>query len=419
MLSVPAGLVCLGAVFALLLAATWRRVVAGENSTSAVSWALAFWAPAFGILVIGVHALVSGWTGADGNALEIAGYRWRGDEPGYMLILAGFGYAWRGTRAFYGKSGRWWLVGALIATLLALQPVFGGSGHGAALVRELYLLLGAALFLHLAVIELENGRCTEPLKSAGDAILVCKSFSFTLVAVVPFAVWQPLTLRALGDGGPVWLFAWLVLVLIHLVAAPLVALQLARERADLRLHVFRTEDELTGLNTRHAFIEAVEADLKRDDHFAGAFLVLQVDDFREITDNHGRKDGDLVLVAFAGFLRTVAGETMTCARLGEAEFGLYIPGLAGKPVELLAQQLCLGTCLLKPELDEKPFSLSVSIGFSDTERSGRDFDTLYAHANCGLHEARRRGGNGCCAYSPDLKVKDFQSSMRKALRLIA
>ncbi|WP_417672315.1 GGDEF domain-containing protein [Roseibium sp.] len=416
--SVPGALACLAFVVTLFLVVTARRLVKGSASTPMAFWATTFWAPVLGLLVIALTHRLRGWLDPSWDGFALFGTHIRGDEPGYMLVLAGFAALWAGTRVFFGQRVNWWLVVVVLPLVLPLQAVFGSTSYGAALVREIYLTLGGALFLHLAVIELENARGREPLESLDDAILVAKSMSFLLVAVVPLCMWQPLALRPMADA-PLWLFAWVALVLVHLVAGALVIVQLARERAERAHDSLLNVDPLTGLRTRKAFTDIVEGDLLREDHFCGAFLVLEIDDFRRLADAHGRRNGDAVLVALADFLKVVAGDSMVCARLSQAEFAIYIPGLAGPPVELLAQQLCLGACLLKPQVDGRELPFSLSIGFTDTQVSKPDVDPLLADADCALYEAQRRGGNGSRAYVPDLRAKDIEASVTQAIRLIA
>ena len=89
----------------------------------------------------------------------------------------------------------------------------------------------------------------------------------------------------------------------------------------------RNADRLTGLLTRDSFFASLERQRfdteVYDDYF---FLILDIDGYRSICDEHGSRAGDAVISHVANSMRCFAGPDMTLGRLTES--ALIISGLS-------------------------------------------------------------------------------------------
>lgn len=114
-------------------------------------------------------------------------------------------------------------------------------------------------------------------------------------------------------------------------------LQLAREKlTDLSLH-----DSLTGLfNRRHFFVLAMAEVTRALRHGQPlSLLLVQVDQFRCINDEHGHAVGDKALKVLAEHLRAVMQAKGVSARLGSTEFVVLLPQTEQAQAQALAQAL--------------------------------------------------------------------------------
>lgn len=159
-------------------------------------------------------------------------------------------------------------------------------------------------------------------------------------------------------------------------------------------------DLLTGLynkvTTQMLISEALSGAV---DGTMGAFLLIDLDNFKQINDTMGHAFGDAVLVELARKLQANLTETELAGRLGGDEFVVFLRTasdlrqIAERADALCAmfRALCVG--------DEK-YPVSGSIGLSVFPKDGRTFDSLYKTADFALYEAKRNGKNTHAFYAP-------------------
>jgi diguanylate cyclase (GGDEF)-like protein len=106
----------------------------------------------------------------------------------------------------------------------------------------------------------------------------------------------------------------------------LIALLSHERRHRLKQEQRALHDPLTGLANRVLFDELVDAAARRcaRTHTTAALLVLDVNGFKAINDNHGHACGDRVLRAVAERLRVCVRDADTVARLGGDEFAVLL-----------------------------------------------------------------------------------------------
>jgi diguanylate cyclase (GGDEF)-like protein len=171
--------------------------------------------------------------------------------------------------------------------------------------------------------------------------------------------------------------------------------------AELRASQARLEraafyDALTGLPNRRLLekrlaITDVGHRRKRDPF---AFLVLDLDHFKEINDTMGHDAGDEVLVEFGRRLTSALREDDTVARLGGDEFAILLPNTAEQDnIEHVCQRLL--KCASSPiYFQGQPLHISTSIGVARFPEDGEAWNALYKAADLALYEAKRAGRNG-------------------------
>ena len=157
-----------------------------------------------------------------------------------------------------------------------------------------------------------------------------------------------------------------------------------------RLQELVNIDQLTGLSNRHHLMSEAPRLLAQanEDGQAVSVLVLDLDHFKTINDNHGHTAGDTVLADIAGALRTRCGHETLLARFGGEEFVLVLPDCSADAAESLASELRETISDLKPS----GIDVTASCGIATLQRSGQlSFEELFDRADRALYEAKRDG----------------------------
>ena len=401
--SVPAVLICLSAVSPFFLIAITVALAGNSSALHLRLWALTFWAPAIGGILIACRAFAP---------------LWLSDYVGCMLFLTGLGCVWLGMRAFFHLRPSFLLLNLVVLGLVPVGLTFDGTLEDLSLSREIYIFASAALFYFLTAEEVLRGTAEEPLPSARYAVLAYRNFGFIHAAAIPFAVFDPIVFV---DGMPVsvWLYCLIILSLLQTVAVGYLGVILGKERVELAVRRLANTDELTGLNNRRAFINLVRTSLESESARGGALLILDLDHFKRINDTYGHQTGDKALKCFAGFLMSVSQRNAISGRVGGEEFALFVGGLRGPAVKRLAGEICRAASLLKIQHDGERIDLTVSIGLTDTGSGPTEFDQLYAEADLALYRAKKAGRNRACRFVPELKTVDQPASSDSKMRLTA
>ncbi len=187
-------------------------------------------------------------------------------------------------------------------------------------------------------------------------------------------------------GGPNW-----ILLLIAAAMLSGLILQLLFRRLRLNGYRLRAElqelayqDPLTGIDNRRSLLEKLQAQYLRA---PGHFLMLDVDDFKQINDQFGHESGDLALQEVAAVLNGHPAAAL-CGRLGGEEFGLFIAESDPLRVAAAAKDIIrqVNACKVGSQ------SLGISIGAAWLD-SRTGLAASLKRADAALYEAKRSGKN--------------------------
>ncbi|MHB1913031.1 MAG: sensor domain-containing diguanylate cyclase [Acidimicrobiales bacterium] len=144
-----------------------------------------------------------------------------------------------------------------------------------------------------------------------------------------------------------------------------------RHRTESELRRQATEDHLTGLPNRAAILEVLDSRLA---HGTGSSVVYcDLDGFKAINDALGHQRGDEVLVAFAGYLRSVVRPGDFVGRIGGDEFLIVTDRLDAKAESDLVTRIRRGLAAGSwGELGLRP-----SIGVANAEPGERVSDLVH------------------------------------------
>lgn len=168
-----------------------------------------------------------------------------------------------------------------------------------------------------------------------------------------------------------------------------------RKRFEEELLRLATTDALTGLPNRRSFLERAQAEFDRLQRYGGkaGLLMLDIDFFKKVNDNHGHAAGDEVLRGFAQTCRGVLRMTDVAGRLGGEEFAVLLPETACDKAFELAERLRQTLAATPIETTDGALFITVSIGIASLTGDSPSLEQVMAKADEALYRAKSNGRN--------------------------
>ena len=289
------------------------------------------------------------------------------DESGlvFVAVLAGAvaaGMAW-------GREdvpARVYPIVAVIGTAtVSLGLFFNGERHGGPVGSDemfyLWVALWAAYYFKRRAL-------------AVQIVIILAAYALTLALIHP------------GSAGT---SRWVSVSGLVIGAAIVVRMLSERnERLVAELRSAALTDPLTGLHNRRALEAAFahEAALQSRSGRPFALLLIDLDRFKQLNDEHGHKAGDRALVEVATLLRQHARTGDTAARIGGDEFALLLSE-TGKD-DAAQARLRLSRALHEHAVVSE-WPAGASIGLASSDEDGATMDALMRHADMRLYAAKR------------------------------
>ena len=160
----------------------------------------------------------------------------------------------------------------------------------------------------------------------------------------------------------------------------------------------RTEartDPLTGAANRAAFDEALarRCQLATAGGDGFALIMVDVDHFKRVNDDHGHAVGDRVLTALVAFLRPRVRRDDLIARWGGEEFAVVLPGASTRVALKKARTVLRELAGTDWTIDGgRTIRFTASAGVT-AWKAGDDPDTVTARADRALYKAKHAGRN--------------------------
>ncbi|MBD8628635.1 MAG: EAL domain-containing protein [Massilia sp.] len=179
-----------------------------------------------------------------------------------------------------------------------------------------------------------------------------------------------------------------------------------RKAHESQLERLANVDSLTGLATRHAFLERMPAMLAQahNTDMGAALLFIDLDEFKHINDSHGHATGDGVLKCAAQRLLSLLRPSDQVARFGGDEFVVLLTpcdgerqaaSVAARIVEAFGVPFLLG---------DELHAVGASIGISMYPRDGADAETLVRHSDIAMYVGKNDGKGQYRFFDPSLST---------------
>jgi diguanylate cyclase (GGDEF)-like protein len=162
--------------------------------------------------------------------------------------------------------------------------------------------------------------------------------------------------------------------------------------AEARIEELAHNDALTGLPNRSALVDAVTeatTEARRVGH-AYAFLLVDLDRFRQINDSLGHDVGDRVLQTVAHRIQACLRADDMLARLGGDQFAVLVRPADAAAAEATARRI-LNVVAQPCSVDGAPFTLTCSIGIALAPSQGSRIDELVRHAEAAMRIVKSAG----------------------------
>ncbi|MGE0268868.1 MAG: GGDEF domain-containing protein [Candidatus Omnitrophota bacterium] len=177
---------------------------------------------------------------------------------------------------------------------------------------------------------------------------------------------------------------------------------LALRRVRLYEEIERTAitDSLTDMYTRRYTLQRLEEEIGRSKarRFSLAFLMIDVDRFKDCNDNYGHLVGDQILREIGQIIKQSTREIDIPGRFGGEEFCVVLPDTDIKGAKYVAERIRSVAEGRVVKAYDATLSVTVSIGIATFPADARKKDELIDKADWSLYKAKKQGRNRVCSF---------------------
>lgn len=153
-------------------------------------------------------------------------------------------------------------------------------------------------------------------------------------------------------------------------------------------------DGLTQVYNRTSFESLVQIELAKN-KFDGAFILIDVDDFKIVNDTFGHLAGDNLLIKIARKIKENFRSSDIVARLGGDEFAVYVSDIKGLDNLKIKLESLVASTELPVEIDGTIYYQYISSGVYYIDKGiETSFEEVYKYADEALYQTKRNGKNG-------------------------
>lgn len=191
-----------------------------------------------------------------------------------------------------------------------------------------------------------------------------------------------------------------LLICLVVTAIVLTLVHIALRRYQARIAALATTDQLTDLLNRRGFDllanQAIQEARRNPSPLCA--LLLDLDNFKDLNDNHGHLAGDEVLRGFANKLRDNLRQSDILCRWGGEEFIILLKDSSPEQARLLAEKIRQQTEHASFSYKDASLHITTSIGLAELHPDD-SLNELLARADRALYRAKKTGRNRTCEAS--------------------
>ena len=168
-------------------------------------------------------------------------------------------------------------------------------------------------------------------------------------------------------------------------------------------------DSLTDLYNKAKMRKLVEKHIRQADDTEGAFIIVDIDDFKTINDTCGHLYGDEVLIKIANTILISAGMEDYAGRIGGDEFCVFC---RGKNVGQHAVETAERISRMADQIQLSGRRVTLSMGISRYPEDASSYEELYQKADQALYRVKRSGKNAFSVYDKNYNYVDYTSERK-------
>ncbi|MDX1703998.1 MAG: EAL domain-containing protein [Altererythrobacter ishigakiensis] len=199
-----------------------------------------------------------------------------------------------------------------------------------------------------------------------------------------------------------------------------------RRKAEETARKLAATDPLTDCLNRRSMEGATDAlrQMSTARGQATAFVMIDLDNFKQVNDMNGHGMGDKVLTILAQRIRECLPKSAPLARLGGDEFAFAMPYSPDRPDKVDEMVASLFEVVSgKIEVEGSSIDTTMSIGIAtDHDLKGKsagieDTETLMHHADIAMYQAKKNGKNRYFWFEPTMENElRFRNELEKGIR---
>lgn len=311
------------------------------------------------------------------HTLELSVMNYMGSVT--AVIVAGFSIYRYQTGDINGA-----MINALIVTMVLTGMLLGRERRFVQYALILFGLAITAAALMSALLVSSNGLLWAYLVIWVNCLILPRILSLVFNALVILLL--GLTFRLFET--PLHHISWVTVAMLMAVFGLVFTNQLRQQRRLLAAQA--TLDPLTGVGNRRLMqqhLEATVAERRRSSDRSSTIMVIDLDLFKKINDNHGHDAGDQVLADFAARVRDVLRTEDGLYRMGGEEFVVLLRGMSASAAAEALPELHQR---LSGSVEGPDGPVRFSAGAAVLNR-GEDWSRWLARADDALYEAKAAG----------------------------
>jgi len=180
------------------------------------------------------------------------------------------------------------------------------------------------------------------------------------------------------------------------VAAELETTREELEKTRQDFYELATIDSITGLYNRRHFVKRLREELREAERYkrSPAFVLLDIDNFKEVNEKHGLQTGDEIIRSVGEVMQGVLRKVDIVGRLGGDEFGALLLETTPESSLQAARRLQKKVSGVSIEVDNRAFHVKVSIALVHAgDAKNMTADKLLKQAERLIQKAKESGGN--------------------------
>lgn len=334
---------------------------------------------------------------------------------GGLMVLAA-SIAAMGIKRFCNKPASWWTVATFVgATVTGMA--FASTSYDDVTARVIFFSMGQMAPLIWTLRDLfarESGTSSPGVKLTG----------YITVAMIAIHATRAIVL-AFGYGGRITLLEISVLQTVVIVTMVFISmawnfsfLMMAIDRLRAEVAELALVDDLTGVANRRHLLKRLSEQCAMSYRTAQPFamMVIDLDRFKGINDEHGHAAGDACLRTFVASAQGQLRPGDLLARSGGDEFCVVLPFTTPREADAVARRLVEACRERAAYWNGVAIPITVSVGVAQWARD-ISRDQLMANADQALYLAKRKGRNCYASFGqpePPVVELDLEPMRRSA-----